>query len=459
MHPWICIDRSSRPPKAPPTPARVIRTLLGRAGRGWRHLARSTCSHCVATYRSTPPSSLGIASRTPGRGTPGPACRARTRPRPRRRPPPRRRQRRRARRVQVAEDVAALVERGGSHGFHGLVHVHERLEHLVVDPDQRGGAARRLGVVRRDDRDRLALVADASLRQHRLVRQLEPVCLPARHVLVRLDRVHARERQRLGEVDRADARVRVRAPQRRAPEHPVGPQVGGVGELAPYLERAVGTADALADAAPGERRTRGQTPESGTLRGLTPFRVMPVRVALPRRGRPDRVEDLLVAGAAAEVARERLADLGLGRAGVAREQFVGGDDQPGCAEPALHGAGGQERLLDRVELLVAGREPLDRHDARAPLAPAPAEHEAGAHERAVEVDRARAALALLAGVLRSRQAHALAQHVEQALPLPDAVDLAALAVDRALEPHRRRSLAARAQIERAAREHAQRVTR
>ena len=43
-------------------------------------------------------------------------------------------------------------------GVHGVVHVHERLEHLVVDPDQLGGASRRLGVVRRDDRDRLALI-------------------------------------------------------------------------------------------------------------------------------------------------------------------------------------------------------------------------------------------------------------------------------------------------------------
>src|SRR6185436_16221420 len=67
----------------------------------------------------------------------------------------------------------------------------------------------------------------------------------------------------------------------------------------------------------------------------------------------------------------------------------------------------------------------------------PREHEAGAHERPVEVDRARPALALLAGVLGSRQTHPLAQHVEQALALPDAVDLVALAVDGALEPHRR----------------------
>ena len=61
--------------------------------------------------------------------------------------------------------------------------------------------------------------------------------------------------------------------------------------------------------------------------------------------------------------------------------------------------------------------------------------QAGAAGDAVEVDRARAALALLAGVLGAGQAHPLAQDVEQALALPDVVGLAALAVDRDRDPH------------------------
>ena len=65
----------------------------------------------------------------------------------------------------------------------------------------------------------------------------------------------------------------------------------------------------------------------------------------------------------------------------------------------------------------------------------PASDEARADELAVEVDRAAAALALLAGVLGAGQREPLAQHVQQALALPDAVDLARLAVDRAGQPH------------------------
>ena len=165
---------------------------------------------------------------------------------------------------------------------------------------------------------------------------------------------------------------------------------------------------------------------------------------------PHRVEDLLVARAAAQVAGERLADLGVGRARRARQQVVRGDDQPRRAEAALHGAGLQERLLDRVQLVLGRREPLDGHDLAA-LGLA-GQHQARAHELAVEVHRARAALALLAGVLGARQREPLAQHVQQALALPDAVDLARLAVDRAGQPH-----AAHAQVERAARQHGQRV--
>src|SRR4051794_31812108 len=54
---------------------------------------------------------------------------------------------------------------------------------------------------------------------------------------------------------------------------------------------------------------------------------------------PNRVEDLLVAGAAAEVARESLADLVIRRARRVIEQVDGGDDQARRAEPALHGSG------------------------------------------------------------------------------------------------------------------------
>ncbi len=148
----------------------------------------------------------------------------------------------------VAQQVAPLVQLRGV-GKHGLLGVHDGLEHLVGDLDQGRRPARRLGVVGGHDGHRLALVAHPVDGHHRLVRELQAVGLPARHVGVGQDRVHPAERQRRPHVQRDDAGVRVRAAQRRAPQHPLGPQVRRVGELALHLERAVGPADALADAA------------------------------------------------------------------------------------------------------------------------------------------------------------------------------------------------------------------
>ena len=57
------------------------------------------------------------------------------------------------------------------------LHVDHRLERLVLDPDRRGRAARLLGLLGGDERDRLAEVADAVDRQHGLVGELEAVGL------------------------------------------------------------------------------------------------------------------------------------------------------------------------------------------------------------------------------------------------------------------------------------------
>ena len=247
MQAWICIDRSSRPPNAPPTPPRLIRTFSGGRSRAAAVWSRSTCSHWVATKRSTPPSSAGTArpdsgprkawscmptSYSPVTTTsavaPGSPCSIRTW---RRRLP------------DGCSGSASIAFSGSVTG----------VEHLVVDLDLRRGVARRLRVVGGDDRHRLALVAHLVEGQHRLVGDLEPVDLAARHVLVGEDGVHAADGERGGEVDLADAGARVRAAQGRAPQHSVGPQVRRVGEVALDLGDAVRAAQALADPAADRR--------------------------------------------------------------------------------------------------------------------------------------------------------------------------------------------------------------
>ena len=146
-------------------------------------------------------------------------------------------------------------------------------------------------------------------------------------------------------------------------------------------------------------------------------------VVLTRRGRQsDGVEDLGVAGAAAEVAGELLADDVVARVRDALEQRRGRDDEAGRAEAALHGARVDERLLDPVQPVLAA-QPFDRPD----LVPVGlrGQDEARADELAVEQHRARAALALLARVLRAGQAERVAQRRQQALAGPDVGLLAA----------------------------------
>ena len=117
--------------------------------------------------------------------------------------------------------------------------VDDRLERLVLDAHGRGRAPRLLRLLGGDDRDRLAEVAHAVDREHGLVGELEPVRLLAGDVLVREHGVDAGHRDRLGDVDRDDPRVRVRAADGVAPEHPGGVQVARVRELARDLRDRV----------------------------------------------------------------------------------------------------------------------------------------------------------------------------------------------------------------------------
>ena len=182
-----------------------------------------------------------------------------------------------------------------------------------------------------------------------------------------------------------------------APEHPGGLEVARVGELAGHLRHGVGASDASP--------TR-------------PERSVVVAVVLIDRPPADRVEDLLVAGAAAEVAGERLADLVVASgSGCASSRSAVGDDEPGRAEAALHGAGVDERLLHRVQRAVAAPSPSTVTTSCPSACAARTRHEQTSV--AVEEHRARAALALLAGVLRAGQAEPLAQREEQALAGPD----------------------------------------
>src|ERR671936_740406 len=115
-----------------------------------------------------------------------------------------------------------------------------------------------------------------------------------------------------------------------------------------------------------------------------------VVMASPHRRLVDGLDDVLVAGAAAEVALEPAPDLVLGQpVAVRSEEFDAGHDHPRRAEAALEGVALPERLLQRMQL-AAPREALDRRDLAA--VGLDREHGARLHRAPVEVDRAGAAV-------------------------------------------------------------------
>src|SRR5262249_4546163 len=125
-----------------------------------------------------------------------------------------------------------------------------------------------------------------------------------------------------------------------------------------------------------------------------------------------RFDDLVVAGAPAQVAGQPVSDLGLARVGLALEERLGGHDEPRRADAALERGVLEEHLLDRVERLAPGRA-LDGVDP--PPGDLTAPHEARADEPPVEHHAARPAIPRRAAFLAAGQVERVAQDVEERL--------------------------------------------
>ena len=145
------------------------------------------------------------------------------------------------------------------------------------------------------------------------------------------------------------------------------------------------------------------------------------------RGRADRGHDVLVAGTAADVALDRVADLVVGRVAVAGEQVGRGHDHARRAEAALQAVLLPEGGLERVELVRAGGHALDGGDGGA--VGLDGEHRARLHGAAVDVDGAGAALAGVAADVGAGQVEVLADGLDEQPSRLD-VELPLRSVDR-----------------------------
>ncbi len=274
----------------------------------------------------------------------------------------------------------------------------DRVEHLVLDLDERGRRTGGVTGLRGDGREHVADVR----RRLALGDELAPVARDrALHALAgnvrgRDDCDDAGMRERLRGVDPEDPGPRVVREAERAVEHP---RVDHVADERLVAERQL--------ACPGSGRCGSRRGRCGRAREAA------------RRGRRgggelDRVDHLHVAGAAAEVAEQRVRDLVPRRLRMLVQQRLGLHHDAGRAEAALRRPCGHEALAPAPTLLLG--EALVGDDVLA-LEPARLLR-AGDDCASVDQHRARTAGALgRAAVLDRPHTEVVAEQLEQARAL------------------------------------------
>ena len=299
----------------------------------------------------------------------------------------------------VLDDVVGRVvvqHRGaGPHRLVGIEHCRQR---LVDDLDFRQRAPRDQRVFGCDRRHLLADVAHLAARHDRLVVHEHAEVVDARHVGTGDDALDARHGLGFRRVDRDDAGVRVRAAQHGHVQHVRHHHVAGIFERARHLARRIEPPHVGADEGAVGRFVLGE-------------RARRSAAVIDVAGQFDRVENLLVAGAAADVAAEALLDLLAVRERIGAQRGGGGHDHAGDAVAALAGARLVERLLQHGQLarFAQAFHGLDRGALGFRHG-----NQAGLQQHAVDEHRAGAAFAGAAAFLGAGVAEIVAQEVEQA---------------------------------------------
>ncbi len=240
----------------------------------------------------------------------------------------------------------------GALGAPRVVHPDDRRQEVVGDDDPLGGVLGEVAVAGHHHHDRLADVVDlvagqrvaGARRGQRRVRDEQRQRLGDRaalglvgggEVVVGVDRDQAVDLERAGDVDVGDPGVRVRAAHER----------GGQRVVPEVVEEVRPAGDQLGVLDPLDRLAE----QLGGHRG--------VPLACDLGGAQHDGDDVLVAGAAAQVAADRLAGLLLGRVRVLRDVRGDGGEEARRAEAALQPVALAERLLHRVHVRPACRGP------------------------------------------------------------------------------------------------------
>jgi hypothetical protein len=139
-----------------------------------------------------------------------------------------------------------------------------------------------------------------------------------------------------------------------------------------------------------------------------------LHASLSGGGRFDRVDNVLISGAAAEIALQAVANLLVGRVGVPRQNLFGAEDHAGCTETALKTVLVPERFLHGVEFAVGGGQALD--GGQVPAVGLHGEHGAGFYGLVAQQYGASAADGGFAADVRTGKAGDIAQVVDEKEP-------------------------------------------
>ena len=238
--------------------------------------------------------------------------------------------------LHVALFLLEHQRRAGRRRLSGIMH---RRQHLVLHLHQLLGGLQRLLIPRAHQRHRVAQIvgqlSDADERGLVLL-QMAHIDLP-RDILLGQHAHHALHGLRLGRIDAQHPRPCVLAAHRAAVAHTVHVHVVGVLPAAQHLLLHIQPVDAAG---------RGDLPLTEDF-----------------RRQQDAVDDLHIAGAAADIIADGEGRLLAGRLRIHVQQPLGGDDHARDAEAALHGACFTEG--EGVDLLFPVAESLHRHDGLA----------------------------------------------------------------------------------------------
>src|SRR6185369_16427830 len=121
-------------------------------------------------------------------------------------------------------------------------------------------------------------------------------------------------------------------------------------------------------------------------------------------------EDFHIAGAAAKISGETVADVGFSWFRISFEQIDGCENHPRSTNTTLRAAVFDKCLLHGVQLIAVG-DALDRGDAGA--GNLRYRNETRVHDVAVQADGARPALAFATTFFRAGQTQFFTKHIEQ----------------------------------------------